>query len=393
MSGNETDAKTLLTVYLGPSAPDFISSCFHASPGRFLFLWATGFAAVGITLVIAGSHHLEMLKSPASMQRVYYKRVNWFAPVLALTAFFALLSPRANLMMKMLQSQAEAIALYSFGDVLFVLCAGEALQHATAAAEPTVGAKMLAALNEQGPQAYFAVPPFGCCFIKCIRTHLLKPWHIITARFFVRQYTFIVVGGGMLRMWFALCLTPHKAVFCNNVIEKITKLAGLVCLYGLFILYKATHDLLEKWRPTMKFVSLKLVIVLMVYQDWFVAWLVDKFPPLDEHCLGNPKVHGLLGEDTFQKHNRERFNNMWLVALESVLVAYLVRNAFPSSELKETTDTHSMLLQLDLERLHTEASEKRRARRRDGDGADEDVGSSDEESDEETASTLDLTAP
>merc|ERR1719384_2301443 len=101
------------------------------------------------------------------------------------------------------------------------------------------------------------------------------------------------------------------------------KLSALVCIYGLFMLYRAMHDLLEKYGPTMKFASLKLVVLLMVYQEWFVSWMVEGVSLLHNDCLAVPGLEDAYAVK-FQKTNEERLTSMWLIAMESMLVAHLV---------------------------------------------------------------------
>lgn len=288
------------------------------------------------------------------MQRVYYLWVNCFAPVLSVAAVVSILCPRNYFFMKMLQEQAEAIALASFGSVLFLLCAEVAYHQSQSNTEgESIGAKMLAALNEHGPQPHWAVPPFACCFIKYMPSHDLTPWHMLLARNFIRQYAFVVVAVSLLAMWCSLSVNPKEAIWIVNQLKRLQKLSALVCIYGLFMLYKSTHSLLEKWYPTAKFVSLKLIVVIMVYQEWLVQVCVKHTPAASDECLADSSIGGQLGEEIHMK-TREHFDNMYLVALESILVAYLVRQAFPASELKaKSGEVHGLLVSLDLERMDT----------------------------------------
>jgi len=379
---------TLLSLNMGPSVQDFVETCFKAAPIRFSFIWVSGFVACCISLSVGAKHRAELEKRPPSMQRELYIRVSWFATVLGVTSFVSLLCPRADLMMKMLQMLAEAFALYSFGEILFVLCAQEAIHKAASLdrEEDSIGVKMLAALNEQGPQAFFGVPPFACCFSRCLPKHLLSPSQLILARTFVRQYVYIVVISGLLKMYFGLCLPTGTAARVVALLTTVTKVASLLCIYGLFFLYKATHTLLEKWNPTLKFASLKVMIVVMVYQEWVVDKLVEHFPPAGEECLGNLGLrheHPKMAE-YFQNQNRVRFNNMYLVALESIMVAYLVRRAFQAHEVQKMRagDMHSMLLALDLKRVNS-------GRNHDHEASDSDDGTSESEVEMETKTEQD----
>lgn len=288
------------------------------------------------------------------MLKVYYQYVNLFAPVLGVCAAITLICPRNYLFMKMLQEQTEAIALLSFGSVLFVLCADEAC-HVHSAKDldsDNVGAKMLAALNEEGEAPHYAVPPFACCFVKCMPQHLLRPIDIKVARTCIRQYAFVNIAGGMLALWCALSLTTETAKVIMTQIGRIRKLSAFVCIYGLFIFYKAMHHLLEKYSPTAKFISLKLVVVLMAYQEIIVKWMVGRHDAASEDCLAPNLPASSTQFKEIQDSNREHFSGMYLVALESILVAFLVKRAFPPSELKaKSGQMHGAVLELEFERL------------------------------------------
>lgn len=340
---------------LGPRMWQFLTSCYDADPKRFSFMWASGAIAMVVTLSIAYTHRAEMSRRPASLKRMYYQHVNLFAPVLGVAATISLFCPRDFLMMKMCQELTEAFVLSAFGNVLFLLCAEEACLTDTTEDDYSKGAsvavKMLAALNEEGEKPHFAVPPFACCFTKCMPKHLLTPGQMVLARNFIRQYAIIVGAGSVLSLWCGLSLSMEQASFLHSWVGRVSKLSAFVCIYGLFILYKATHHLLEKWHPTAKFVSLKLVVGLMAFQEILVSWAVQHFPSASDECLADTSVGGEAGEE-IQNKFRERFNSMYLVALESILVAFLVRRAFPASDLQEQSlQMHGMLLELDFEQM------------------------------------------
>lgn len=335
--------------HLGPYAIPFIQSCYEANAPRFLFLWGTGALAACVAVGIALVHKNELFSKQPSMQRMYYNQISWFAPVLGMAAACSLFCPRVFLMMKMCQEFTEALALAAFGNVLFLLCADEA--HSEKYEGDNMGKQMLAGLNNEGPKPHFAVPPFGCCFVKCCPHILLKPWHLLLARNFIRQYATIVVVGSLVSMWCALAMDPSRMHTVRSWISMLTKLAAFVCIYGLFILYKASHNLLHHWNPTTKFISLKLVVVLMAYQELMIKLAIKHLSPAGTHCLAVEGVTGELATE-LQNQNREHFNSMYFVALESILVAYLVRRAFPASELK-TMDAqiHGKLIEMDLEQM------------------------------------------
>merc|ERR1719296_21948 len=120
------------------------------------------------------------------------------------------------------------------------------------------------------------------------------------------------------------------------------------------------HHVLEKWDPTAKFISLKLVVVLMTWQELLVKLFVQKFNSDSDACMSHGLEH--VGDELGREvvlTTREHFTSMHLVAFESILVAYLVRRAFPPKELKSRSgQLHGAILDLDFERLqHSERME------------------------------------
>merc|ERR1719401_847517 len=97
---------------------------------------------------------------------MYYTRIIWFAPVLAITAAACLLSPRSYPFMKMLQTQFEAISIATFGVVLCLLLAEESSRDLKdeETSGMNIAEKIMRALAKQGPKKHFGVPPFGCCW-------------------------------------------------------------------------------------------------------------------------------------------------------------------------------------------------------------------------------------
>jgi len=342
-------------ISLGPRMVVFVRTCLEASPRRFIFLWSTACVAMLVTFFIAGRHYWELQKRPASIKRLYYSRIALFAPILGVTATLALFSPHAFYLMKMLQTQVEAVSLSAFGNILFLLVAEEShlLYDGPEHAHESTGYKILMALNREGPKPHFGVPPFACCFRRCLPAHLLRPGHILLARNFVRQYAFMVIMSSMLEMWCALALSAAEMGPMFMITMNLVKLSGFVCIYGLFILYSATHDVLEKFNPTSKFVALKLVVLLMTYQELLVGPIMHFITPASDLCLADPEHSG----EEIQTKHREHWTDMYFTALESMLLAFLVRRAFPADELHGgRQEYHMMLVEVDLERVSSAIS-------------------------------------
>merc|ERR1719464_2712551 len=102
----------------------------------------------------------------------------------------------------------------------------------------------------------------------------------------------------------------------------VLKASAMTAVYGLFVLYKSTHDLLHDWRTTKKFISIKFVIGLTLVQGMLVRWLMHRFRPPESKCLIDPT---------------EPENHEWaiehciamLIAVESVIMVLVTSSAFP----------------------------------------------------------------
>eukprot|EP00405_Crypthecodinium_cohnii_P009862 CAMPEP_0206424558 /NCGR_PEP_ID=MMETSP0324_2-20121206/3296_1 /ASSEMBLY_ACC=CAM_ASM_000836 /TAXON_ID=2866 /ORGANISM="Crypthecodinium cohnii, Strain Seligo" /LENGTH=377 /DNA_ID=CAMNT_0053889229 /DNA_START=31 /DNA_END=1164 /DNA_ORIENTATION=+ len=318
--------------HLGPRMSLYLAKCSKESPQVFWTMWVTAFLGGIILCSLVGAHKRDIDKRCASLLKIYYTRIVFFAPVLGLTALSALFAPRTTPLMHMLSMQMEAVVFGSFGTVLMLLLCKETHESLPVqeADTSTMGERVIEALNRQGPQPHFGVPPFGCCFRKCLPHHLLKPSHLLLARAFMRQYAFTVLVSGLLGLWLALASDYQVFSHVNGILNKVVKLSSFICIYGLFILYKCTHDMLEHYRPTAKFVSLKIIVLLMNFQELIISPIVKKTSN-GKSCLVNGDHDEEYGQLLV-----EHMVTMYLTVWESILVAMLVRRAFPASDLPDS---------------------------------------------------------
>eukprot|EP00419_Tripos_fusus_P001078 CAMPEP_0172682172 /NCGR_PEP_ID=MMETSP1074-20121228/17977_1 /TAXON_ID=2916 /ORGANISM="Ceratium fusus, Strain PA161109" /LENGTH=156 /DNA_ID=CAMNT_0013500809 /DNA_START=566 /DNA_END=1036 /DNA_ORIENTATION=+ len=121
----------------------------------------------------------------------------------------------------------------------------------------------------------------------------------------------------------------------KTVSAGILKVSGLTAVYGLFVMYKATHNLLEHWHTTKKFVSIKCVIFISLLQSLCMRPLLQHVQRPENHCLKDPKHPGNL--DLVAEHYIAT-----LLSVEAMAMAYLVRSAFPASELQDQALVHHM---------------------------------------------------
>jgi len=335
---------------LGPSMHAFLSTCWDENRAFLLtVLLSSGLAAL-LTVAIAVRHACLIHSAPISLLRMQYMRILWFAPVLGVSSFISLLCPRAYSLCKLLQLQSEALTLFFFGVILFILLAEESFMLCSAearAAGDGVGATILRALRAGGKKKHFGVPPFGCCLRPLMSPHNLTPQHLMLARWFFQQYAVVVVLGSIFSAWCVLALELETWKVVVKVVGILQKISGFVAIYGLMILYVATHDLLENWRTTSKFVAIKVVVLLCTFQEMIMSIIMENVGPMQ--CIAD--IHEGIPEALMDVH-RDHFWNMYLTSLESVIVAVLVMRAFPASEIRNLDhEQHLLLVHMDLERL------------------------------------------
>mmetsp|Transcript_25350 Transcript_25350/g.45909 ORF Transcript_25350/g.45909 Transcript_25350/m.45909 type:complete len:214 (+) Transcript_25350:43-684(+) len=153
----------------GLRVQEFFHTCLKDNRGPFLVSLILGGIALLTTLILTWQHVSRLRQRPICMLQSYYTSIFVFPTVWAISAFSTLICPRSAPLAELAQGQSEAWAIYVFLVILFVLVARESLadevrhaseeQHLETKARGT-GAAIVTALARQGPQPFFAVPPF-----------------------------------------------------------------------------------------------------------------------------------------------------------------------------------------------------------------------------------------
>lgn len=380
---------------LGPTVEVFFKQCLEERPVRYIIAWSTGAVATVATFVIACRHAARLRRTVICLQRGYYMRIVAFPVVLGFFAFFNLLCPRAWVLCHLVQGQFEAIAISTFGTILFMLLtieshafiAGRADErgHASTAdgenAEeprpredverlPGNAARITEALRAQGPRKHFAVPPLGCCWRCLCPEHDLSALHLLQVSWMVRQFAYASVILGAFMMWAALALRSKHALGVYHFYFWALKLSGLAAVYGLMILYLSTKKLLHHWNTTMKFVCIKGVVLISILQELILKLLIKALHEESNSCLLEPGHPGKLD-------HLVHFWNSYLVTLQSVVFAWLVAKAFPAEEVRDFVGHHLDLVEVELGQAHW--LDKGRAAKSTS-SEEEDDGASEEES-------------
>lgn len=210
----------------------------------------------------------------------------------------------------------------------------------------TIGQSIVHAINSYGDKKHFAVPPFGCWFISCCTPHKMSARLLLRASFFVRQYVYLEFVLQIISMWAIMTMPSKHGRVIETVSKIILKVSGLTAVYGLFVLYKSTHDLLEHWNTTNKFLSIKFVIFLSLVQSFLIAFVMKRIRTKHQNtCLIDP-----LEPDSLEWVNGHYL--AMFIAIESVLMVHFVIKAFPASEVVDADVRHLDLVEMELEHLH-----------------------------------------
>uniref|UniRef100_A0A7S1QGV5 Uncharacterized protein n=1 Tax=Alexandrium catenella TaxID=2925 RepID=A0A7S1QGV5_ALECA len=347
---------------LGPTVDVFFETCLKDMPVGMIVVWSTAAIALAATLFIACSHAAQLRKAAICLQRGYYTRMVGFPVVLGLFAFFNLLCPRAWVLCHLVQGQFEAIAIGTFGTILFMLLSIESLSlykgrsgggenpEDTRTVQdleelPSNAAMITEALQAQGPKKHFGAPPLGCCWRTCMREHNLTALHLLRVSLMVRQYAYACVILGAFMMWAALALNTHRAQQVYLLYTWVLKVSGLVAGYGLGILYASTKKVLRPWGTTMKFICVKGIVVMNVVQDKLLEWSIEAFHSDEGTCLVEPSHPSRL-------EHLVHFWNSYLTVLEALAFAWLVFKAFPAGEVRDFAGHHLDLVEVELEQFH-----------------------------------------
>ncbi|CAE8672196.1 unnamed protein product [Polarella glacialis] len=335
---------------LGPRIGVFFHNCLQQDPHVFIFVWVVGGLVTALVCGLALQHAYRLSQKPVSLMRGYYLQCLIFPVTWCLSAYFTLLCPRTALLAELMQGISEASVIANFSTILFmILCYESNRSHPTppefngleSPKMPRMVDIITEALAKQGPKPHFAVPPFFCFFVSCFRQHDMGPKHLLRVSWLVRQYVYVMFGLSIFGMWVSMSWAAESAEHLKLIMSGVLKVSGLTAVYGLFVLYKATHDLLHEWNTTVKFLSIKFVILLSMVQKRILGLLIDKFRKKENSCLIEPG----------HPDNLEQVVNFWcqfLIVLETILMICLLRRAFPVEELKDMDYLHIDLVELEL---------------------------------------------
>lgn len=279
-----------------------------------------------------------------------------FPGVVATTCLLMILDPGSVRILEAARAFYEALTLYRFGMLLFVVVMYESSKIAILRqAERADGANdmdpaaIVVALAANGKRKHFGVPPLGCCWRPCMRAFDLTLAHLRCLWWMIHQYVIAICVITTLKVYL-LSVLPYKhwlstAHWLNNV----NKVSNIVCIYGLVVLFFATQDLLKQWNIKTKFLSIKVVLVIITFQSTlihiFAEPLVDQtdscmmYVGFDEYPIDDDGSHWAEVETEWYCQ--------WVLALETIPMAIMITAAFPVEELQRVfSEVHHDFLEM-----------------------------------------------
>lgn len=218
----------------------------------------------------------------------------------------------------MLQEIWEAVALHYFGLTIVCLMGGK---------EATV--QKLASCEAHGSfgTSRWCVPPC-CCLVPltpCLQDGN-KTFDFSTLRkmrFMIEQYCYVTpltaFVEGILQ-WQEKQQQIHMDFWVGSV-QVLRLVSMFICLQALFALYHATKKSLKKYQTTLKFLSIKALIILSAVQKILLAWVFRW------HLVDLPPSRVFSAADAALRMHA------FLLLMEVPFLQLLVNHAFPADEL------------------------------------------------------------
>jgi len=330
------------SLHLGPRMGQFFQECLEDNKGPFIFSFVLGTLAVTVTLCLVVKQILRLRAAPICVLRECYGRMMIMPGAWAVSAILTLVCPRSAVLSELIRGQSEAFALYQFMNIIFMILSLASTPENNS--EEAIGWGVIRAINDEGPKPHMAVPPLFCCCVSCFPSHLMSAKLLLRAACLVRQYVILMFLISIFGLWVIMAAPAETALKMKSWSAVVLKASAMTAVYGLFVLYKSTHDLLHDWSTTKKFISIKFVIGLSVIQGKLVSWLIHRFRHPERTCLLDPK----------EPESLEWVIDHWiamLIAVESVIMVLLTSSAFPVEEVQSAKAQPCAFVEMSLERV------------------------------------------
>lgn len=279
-----------------------------------------------VTSVITISHLRTLRETPLTMQRRYYRATVLLPVVWAVSGVASLVNPRGVDLMEILQELYTAWVVGSFGVLLFLVLSHRSgvegrVDQDSWAVQTTTGPaqRIVAALAAQGPRHHFWLLPLCCCS-SCTKPYDLAVQHLLFLFMCIKQFFWVTVFYAIatLHLEIAEPRFPNAQVFLQVLMKTSTALV----IWALLVLVRSSSVIVGDMNFFMKFVSIKCTIVWeVIHGPVFCAIL--RAAGWKSPCA------------TVETESRMLW--MSFVCLWSVVLALMIRKAFPTSEIMVVT--------------------------------------------------------
>lgn len=163
----------------------------------------------------------------------------------------------------------------------------------------------------------------------------------------LRQYVIIAPSLACINLMVACSFSAKFYMSLQTYVLVVSKASAVVCIWALFVMYRSSHDILLKYNMTSKFIAIKAFLVLFIIQDNIIEGVVVR-------AIEHSGRGSCFEEAGFRSADwaviQGRYIGYWLIALETIVMAIAVKNAFPASEISgvEGIDFHHDLLELEV---------------------------------------------
>jgi hypothetical protein len=336
-----------------PTMPHFLETCWAREPVKMVVFQGSGAAATLLTTWVTARHWRALRTAPPSLRRGLYIQVSMLPGVLAVLSMLTLLCPSPNRFLSIVQKTVEAFVLHKFGVFMFMMVLAESellrMESGRACEDNNDDIQVMQeGLAQDGPKKHFGAPPLGCCFRSCMSAHDLSSRHLHYIYWLIQQFVLLVPAVAVVSVYLFGVIETTTFIRVSGFFHWIVAASNIVCVYGLVVLFLATRRLLKRWNTKQKFIAIKVVLVISIWQDMLIEAIVSHAIEDSGSCFQYAGWNLALDDNTELWMNMEiHFYCAWALTLEMIPVALLMRSAFAVDELKiKMREVHHSVLKL-----------------------------------------------
>lgn len=332
---------------LAPQALRFWRSCTsdppRGNPSEFITGWTLGALCAVLGCALSIQHLRALGRMPFSTRRSLSMGICRQPLVFGIACTLGMVVPRGSFLWLELMQIYEALAVFWFGELMLMLIFEHEeleIRHAALARQNSRSfwasrggylEVVATVLSRQEPRKLLASPPLGCCFsltpwLPCGKKLKATPALLGFVRNLLRAFVVGLPTLAIVRLWAREAYgwrTPSAGtVAAEQIFSAAEILLTLSALYALVILYRACQPLMGHHRITLKFMAVKLILILSNLQKLVLSlWLRAANKDDADFCL-SPASHAAWLQYV-------------LLLVELPIVATVHRLAYPTAELED----------------------------------------------------------